>query len=92
MNPKKAAGELNYESWVFLEVSSLIINVWMTINKEGIPSSSVPFMLYIFSHLVNIPAAEFCRDVNLLSVFIHGEVEVSVESLQFYVVPVLVIE
>ncbi|TNN55298.1 hypothetical protein EYF80_034488 [Liparis tanakae] len=45
-----------------------------------------------FSHLVNFPVAELNWDVDLMSILIHGEVEVSAEPLQLYVVPVLVVQ
>jgi len=41
---------------------------------------------------VNFPVAELNWDVDLMSILIHGEVEVSVEPLQLYVVPVLVVQ
>lgn len=44
------------------------------------------------TNLVNVPVAELSWYVNLMSVFIHGEVEVSAESLQPDMVPVLVIK
>ena len=44
-----------------------------------------------FSHLVNVPVAELCWNVNLLCVFIHYEVKVSAEPLQLYIVPVLIV-
>lgn len=45
-----------------------------------------------FSRLVNVPVAELSRYVSLLSVFVHGEVEMSAEPFQLHMVPVLVIQ
>ena len=45
-----------------------------------------------FSHLVDVPVAELSWYVYLMGVFIHSEVEVSAEPLQFNKVPVLVIQ
>ena len=50
------------------------------------------FLFLWATHLVDIPVAELSWYVNLLCVFIHGEVEVSAEPLQLYMVPVLVVQ
>lgn len=48
--------------------------------------------VFFTSHRVHVPVAELSWHMNLLCVFIHGEVEVSAEPLQLYMVPVLVIQ
>lgn len=44
------------------------------------------------ANLIYVPVAEFSWYLNLMSIFIHGEVEVSAEPLNLHRVPVLVIE
>lgn len=43
------------------------------------------------SYLVNVPVIELIWHLNLMSVFIHSEVEMSVDPFQLYSVPVKVI-
>lgn len=56
--------------------------------KEA-PGFCVPFSR---TYLVNVPVAELGWNLNLMSVSVHGEVEVSAESLQLHAVPLLVVE
>ena len=68
----------------FLDLKEL---TWIEDNRI----TNCLFKVYRKSHLVDVPVAELSRHVNLLGVFVHGEVEVSVEPLQLHMVPVLVI-
>ena len=43
-------------------------------------------------HLSDVPVAELCRDLNPLRVFVHSEVEVRAASLQYDMVPVLIVQ
>lgn len=43
------------------------------------------------SYLVNVPVNELIWHLNLMSIFIHSEVEMSVEPFQLYSVPMKVI-
>jgi len=49
-------------------------------------------LLESFSYLMNVPVAELGWYVNLTSVLVHGEVEVSAEAHQLHMVPVLVVQ
>lgn len=44
------------------------------------------------SYLMNVPVTELIWHSNLMSIFIHSEVEMSVEPLKLYYVPMKVIQ
>lgn len=46
----------------------------------------------VSSHLLDVPAAELCGDLNPLRVFVHREVEVSAALLHRQMVPMLIIQ